>query len=85
MDIDDVSVTYESTLSSVKHEQQKMEVTKADGTTKVKLEFPIYDSQENMELLVKLLMRFRKTVVNYYLFTLLGEAEVYDNFKQCLQ
>ena len=37
-----------------------------------------------MELLYKLNRSFRKSVEAYDLFKLLGEAEVYDRFKQCL-
>ena len=61
-----------------------MEFLKADETTKVKQEFPIYEDQSNMELLCKLIRSFRKSVEAYDLFKLLGEAEVYDHFKQCL-
>ena len=61
-----------------------MEFIKADETTKVKLEFPIYEDQENMELRCKLVRSFRKTVNSYELFTLLEDAEVYDWFNQCL-
>ena len=57
---------------------------KSDGETKWKLEFPIYVEKKNQELLVKLIRQFRKATKIYDVFTLLGEAEVYDQFKQCL-
>lgn len=85
VDIEDVPITYEATLANVKYNTKKMEFTKDDETTKVKLEFPIYEEQENQELLIKLIRQFHKAVENYDLFTLLGEVEVYDRFKQCLE
>ena len=84
MDFEQVNIEYGRTLSNVSYQTKRMEFTKADGTTKVKLEFPIYEDQENLELFLKLIRTFRKTVEAYDLFTLLGEAEVYDRFKQCL-
>ena len=46
--------------------------------------FPIYEVQENMELLYKLVRSFCTTVNLYNLFILLGEVEVHDWFKQYL-
>ena len=84
MDLEEIAMTYERTLSNTKFDTRKMEFTKADGTTKVKLEFLVYEDQANMELLCKLVRSFRKTVDSYDLFTLLGETDVYNRFKQCL-
>ena len=58
-----------------------MEFTKADGSTKVKSEYPIYEDQDTLELLLKLIHTFTRNVTSYSLFDLLGEAEVYDCFK----
>ena len=84
MDVEDVPVTYTGIIGRNDFETRKMEFIKVDGTTKVKLEFPIYDDQPNMEILLKLIKSFKKTVDAYDWFTLLGEAEVYDRFKHCL-
>ena len=81
VEIEDVPITYENTLTNVKYNTRKMEFLKKDDTTKVKLEFPIYEEQKNQELLVKLIRQFRKAMEGYDLFTLSG---VYDKFKQCL-
>ena len=81
---DEVPVTYKRTVRKTDYNKRKIEFTKADGTTKVKLEFPIYEDQANFEILLKLMRNFKKTVDRYDLFTLLGEAEVYDKFQQCL-
>ena len=81
MDLEDVPITYERTVRKTEYDTRKMEFLKADGTTKVKQEFPIYEDQSNMELLCKLIRSFRKSVEAYDLFKLLGEAEVYDRFK----
>ena len=83
MDLDDVPVLYERTLKCSEYETRKMEFLKADGT-KGKLEFPIYSDQANMELLLKLIKSFKRTVKSYERFTNLGEAEIYDRFAQCL-
>ena len=84
MDLEDVPITYERTVYKTEYDTMKMEFLKADRTTKVKQEFPIYEDQSNMELLCELIRSFRKAVEEYDLFKLLGEAEVYDRLKQCL-
>ena len=60
MDVEDVPVTYPGIIGCNDVETHKMEFIKADGTTKVKLEFPIYDDQPNMEILLKLIKASRK-------------------------
>ena len=47
-------------------------------------EVSIYEDQSNMELLRKLIKSFQKSIESYDLFNLLGEADIYDRFKQCL-
>ena len=48
MDLEDVPITYERTVRKTEYDTRKMEFLKADGTTKVKQEFPIYEDQSNM-------------------------------------
>ena len=84
MGLEDAPVTYERTPYKRDYDTKEMEFIKVDGTTKVKLELPIYNDQVNMELLPKLIKSFNTKVEAYYLFTYLGEPEVYDKFYQCL-
>ena len=81
VDVDEIAITYENTLANVKYDKKKMDFFKSDGKTKVKLEFPIYEEQENQELLIKLIRQFKKAVESYELFKLLGEEEIYDKFR----
>ena len=46
VDTEDVPITYENTLDKVKYDTKRIEFTKADNKTKVKLEFPIYEEQK---------------------------------------
>lgn len=85
VDSEDVPIAYENTLAKADYSVKKIEFIKDDDVTKVKLEFPIYEEQENQEILVKLVRQFRKAVESYDLFNHLGGAEVYDKFKQCLE
>ena len=54
MEVEDVTITYERTLRKSNHETKKLELVKADRTTKVKLEFSMYNVRENMELLLNI-------------------------------
>ena len=65
MEAEHVPVTYDRTLRDTDFDTKKMEFLKADGTTKVKLEFPIYDDQPNMELLLKVVEKFRRAGDSY--------------------
>ena len=71
-------------MARAKFETKRREFLKADGTTKVKLDFPIYGEQEELELLLKLIRSYNKAVMRYDLCTILGADEVYDRFQQCL-
>ena len=51
MDLEDIPITYENTLSKTEFQTKKTEFLKADRTTKIKQELSIYEDQSNMELL----------------------------------
>ena len=84
MDYEEVPIQFNKALEDVNYDTQKLEFTKKDKTTRVKQEFPVYDCQENLELLCKLVKTFSRYVTDYDLFEILGEAEVSDRFRQCL-
>ena len=84
MEFEDVPIRLEKTLDNIKFATQKLEFVKEDGKTKVKQEFPVYEAQENYELLCKLVRTYMRSVKDYNLFKLFGPTEVYDRFWQCL-
>ena len=79
----DPALTYQGSTDAKDYETQKIEFTKGRNT-KVKLQLPVYEDQENFEILLKLLRGFQAAIDRYNLWT--READtVYDFFQQCLR
>ena len=84
MDYEEVPIKFDRTVNDDSYDTRKLEFTKKDKTIRVKQEFPIYDSQENLEILCRLIKMYDRSITDYDLLNLLGAAEVYDRFRQCL-
>ena len=79
----DVPMTYGRDISEESYDHHKIEFQK-NTKTKVKLSFPIYEDQDNLEILFKLIREFQAAIDRYTLWDKVGEESVYDYFQQCL-
>ena len=53
----------------MEYETKKFELQRARTTQKLVLQFPIYEDQEDMEILLKLLREFNRAVDRYQVWT----------------
>ena len=79
-----VPLKYESDLKSSDYDKRTLKFAITRGGEKLELTFPIYDNQEDYEILLKLLRDFNKAIDRYSLWVCVGEARVYDYFQRCL-
>ena len=80
----EVPLKIKSALDRKEYETKKFELQRARTTQKLVLQFPIYEDQEDMEILLKLLREFNRAVDRYQVWTDFGDARVYDMFQNCL-
>ena len=84
----DVPLSLKSNLNRSDYEVESLKVIITGSTCtdaeEVRFQFPIYEDQENSEILLKLLHKFTRAISRHDLWTTLGKEKVYDMFQKCL-
>ena len=76
-------LTYQGSTDAKYYETEKTKFTRGRNA-KVNLQLPVYEDQENFEILLKLLREFQAAIDRYDLWTK-GADIVYDFFNNVLE
>ena len=76
-------LTYQGSTDAKDYETQKIKFTR-ETNAKVKLQLPVYEEQENSEILLKLLQELQASINRYHLWTK-GADTVYIFFNNVLE
>ena len=66
------------------YKEVRIDFQENKDSEKIRLTFPIYDDQEEMEILLKLLREFFHALVRHEWWETAGETKVYRYFERCL-
>ena len=82
----DVPLTFKSNLSRNYYDTVSIKIKyRRNCMNKFKFKFPKYESEENQEILLKLIREFYRQLTRNALWMTVGEANVYEAFQECLE
>ena len=80
----DVPLKIRTELSKAEYKEVCIDFQEKKDSERVRITFPIYEGQENLEILLKLLREFSRVVERTTLLANTSEAQVYNYFQTCL-